>query len=731
MQTNSRRALQRLGVGAGVVIIGLLLADSVSARTDQAEIDWLKERSMLLNAMALTAEIEGTGVQWLHAYGEARPEDFLEQASAWFAAYPEAIIGRPDTPVLETLGDPELLRLLSEIGIDAIHTGPMKRAGSVVDRSYRPTIDGYFDRIESAIDPAFGDVVAYRSMVRGARANGIAIIGDLIPGHTGKGPDFRLAERNVSGFPGVFSMVAIDPEDWSLLPSVPAGKDSVNLPIETVTRLMEKQYIVGPLEFVVFKRPGIKETSWSATDVVEGIDGVQRRWVYLHFFKEGQPSLNWLDPGFGAQRLIAGDALQSLRTLGVTALRLDATMFLGMERRFDGRRGWVGDHPLSAHATATVAMLTRKFGGYSFQETNTSLATLRQTLATGPELAYDFTTRPGWIYALVTGDAGPLRLLLRQLLENGVRPMRLVHGVQNHDELMLEATHLALNGDTTFAHETETATGRELFKRIPQETLAATTGPKRSYNEGFAMSPGVCSTVAGLAAAALGVERLDAITPELTVRIRQLHLAAAAFNALIPGALVLSGWDLVGALPVPRDKVAERMADNDCRWLNRGAYDLLAANPTAEASPAGLPRAVSLYGSLPEQRRSPDSFASRLKDMLAVRRATDLQNGRMIAVPEVPNEGLVVSVHELPGGGNGGGTASHAVTAVNFGRTAIEDRVDLGGLAVAEARRVFSTVAGTLDERLDGGDGAGGSMMTSIPIRLAPFEASVILVREP
>ncbi len=79
-----------------------------------------------------------------------------------------------------------------------------------------------------------------------------------------------------------------------------------------------------------------------------GVDGVDRRWVYLHYFKEGQPSLNWLDPSFAAQRLVIGDALHSLGVLGARMLRLDANGFLGVEMR-PGRSGLVRGASAFAH----------------------------------------------------------------------------------------------------------------------------------------------------------------------------------------------------------------------------------------------------------------------------------------------------------------------------------------------------------------------------------------------
>ena len=71
----------------------------------------------------------------------------------------------------------------------------------------------------------------------------------------------------------------------------------------------------------------------------------RRRWVYLHYFKAGQPSLNWLDPSFAAQQLVIGDALHCLDVMGARGLRLDANGFLGVERRA-GENAWSESHPL-------------------------------------------------------------------------------------------------------------------------------------------------------------------------------------------------------------------------------------------------------------------------------------------------------------------------------------------------------------------------------------------------
>ncbi len=695
------------------------LPNTGAERQASTSIEWLKDHSMLLRYDTLVRSFAGQSSQWHHAYGLSRPEDALNLSSVWLAAYPESLMGPRGAQVLEVMGNEQLHQALSEIGVEAIHTGPMKRSGSITGTEYGPSIDGNFDRIELVVDPNYGDQILYQELVDTARRNGITIIGDLVPGHTGKGPDFRLAEQGVPGFPGLYTMIEIDPKDWSVLPAVPAGEDSVNLSQDMAITLRQLGYdLIGPLDVEVFARPGIKESSWSVTDKVHGIDGQERRWAYLHVFKQGQPSLNWSDPSFGAQRLLTADLLHSLKVLGTRGLRLDATMFLGVEPRPEPEKGWLAGHPLSTQVTDLLGMMIRKFGGFSFQELNIDLDNVKASLSSGPEFNYDFTTRPGYLYALVTADGGPLRLMLRQMLEYGIQPIRMVHGLQNHDELMLETTHLSVHGDQVFEYEGTQERGERLFEKIHQAVIGQTTGDKAPYNQAFAMSPGICSTMAGLIAASLEINDLAEITPEQIEQIKQIHLLAAAYNALQPGVFVLSGWDLVGALPIPMESVAELAADNDARWINRGGYDLLGAAPDEERSIRGLPKARSLYGSLPDQLQDPDSFASRLKAMFALRDSHGIAQSELVAVPVVSNPGVVVLVNKLPR--QEGKSQSWQVTALNFGRSAIEETLELPGLP-GEAEALWSNLEGPIAETV-------AFANESLTFQLAALEARLIVV---
>src|SRR3712207_4438385 len=227
------------------------------------------------------------------------------------------------------------------------------------------------------------DEETFRRLTDVADAHGGSVIDDIVPGHTGKGADFRLAEMAFKDYPGIYHMVEIPPEDWHLLPDVPEGRDAVNLDPATERALSEAGYIIGELQRVIFYTPGVKETNWSATAPVVGTDGAARRWVYLHYFKEGQPSINWLDPSFAGMRLVIGDVLHSLADLGSSALRLDANGFLGVERSVDGMPAWSEGHPLSEAANHLIASMVRKVGGFTFQELNLTIDDIAATSEAG------------------------------------------------------------------------------------------------------------------------------------------------------------------------------------------------------------------------------------------------------------------------------------------------------------------------------------------------------------
>jgi trehalose synthase len=637
-------------------------------------VGWLRRESMLAHASRIAGRFSGVRDVWRSPFAQPNPAAAIRKSSVWFTAYPASMITKSGYSFLDTLADDELWRAFAAIGINAVHTGPLKRAGGVFGRELTPSIDGHFDRISTQIDEVFGTEREFRRLCEVAAAHGGIVIDDIVPGHTGKGADFRLAEMKVGDYPGIYHMVEIPREDWHLLPPVPAGRDSVNLDRQAEDRLEQAGYIVGRLQRVIFHDPGIKDTNWSATAPVTGPDGIERRWVYLHYFKDGQPSINWLDPTFAGMRLVIGDALHSLGHLGAAGLRLDANGFLGVERNSrSGAPAWSEGHPLSHAVNQVIASMVRKVGGFTFQELNLSIDDIRKTSRYGADLSYDFVNRPAYVHALATGDTEFLRLTLNTALQQRLPPVRLVHALQNHDEMTYELVHFAgTHRDEVFRFRGSELTGAELAATIRRELTERLTGPAAPYNAIFTTN-GIASTTATIVAASLGYSDIRTLSPAQIESIRRAHLLLAMFNALQPGVFALSGWDLCGLLTLKPSAVSSLLAAGDTRWIHRPAYDLMGYRPGATRSRAGMPRGCSLYGSLPDQLTDPTSFASRLRHILAVRTRYGISTAVQVDVPDAPDPALLVIVHRLDGG-------HMQATVLNFANRPVADPVTSGHL---------------------------------------------------
>ena len=688
--------------------------------TNPSYVEWLVRQSMLKDADVLARQLSGQPTMWRNAYARPDARRAIATSDVWFTAYPISLITRPGQSFLSALGDEELWSVFERIGITAVHTGPVKRAGGIEGWGETPSVDGHFDRISTAIDATFGTEDEFRALCDVADSHGGSIIDDIVPGHTGKGADFRLAEMGFKDYPGIYHMVAIPPEDWHLLPDVPEGYDSVNLDPATEHTLAEHGYIIGALQRVIFYTPGVKETNWSATAPSIGPDGVTRRWVYLHYFKQGQPSINWLDPTFAGMRLVIGDALHSLGELGTSALRLDANGFLGVEKSAEGLPAWSEGHPLSHAANHIIAGMVRKVGGFTFQELNLTMEDIRDTGAVGADLSYDFVTRPGYHHALATANTEFLRLALNTALETGVEPVQLVHGMQNHDELTYELVHWATtHRDTVYPFRHGEHTGAEIAEAVRTDLTEKLT-VDADYNLVFTQN-GIACTTASLIAATRGKARLEDITDDDVPAIRDAHLLLAKYNSWQPGVFALSGWDLTGSLTLPADDVRHLISSGDTRWIERGAHDLLDVAPEAAGSASGMPRARSLYGSLGAQQHDPDSFLAGLRDVLRIRSDNGVAVASQIDIPQVGHPSMLVMVHRLDGGDRRLDDAPLQITVLNFSGETIDGTV----------RSEFLTPQSTAVDAATGDVVGRVDELQSFALELGPYAGLFLLLEPP
>jgi trehalose synthase len=291
--------------------------------------------------------------------------------------------------------------------------------------------------------------------------------------------------------------------------------------------------------------------------------------------------------------------------------------------------------------------MVRKVGCFTFQELNLTIDDIKVTSEAGADLSYDFINRPAYHHALAMADTEFLRLTLNESLTLGVDPVQLVHALQNHDELTYELVHFTtLHHDDLYSYHGEEITGGVLAETIRQDLCDRLTGESAPYNQIFSTN-GIASTTGTVIAAALGYTTIDNLSHEQIHKIRQAHLLLAMFNALQPGVFSLSGWDLLGMLTIDPDEIASLLATGDTRWIHRSAYDLLGFQPQAGEAASGMPKAVSMYGPLPQQLEDPFSFVSQLRRILALRKRYGIATSSQIDVPVVSNKAMLVMVHRL------------------------------------------------------------------------------------
>ncbi len=635
---------------------------------------------MLFSADRLAKDYSGKSSQWQYPYARPNAKTPLERAPNWISIYPYSLITEDDVSVLEFLGSNDLWNALEQLGIQAINTGPMKRAGGL-EKS--PSIDGGFDRTAYQIDAQFGTYPEYLKMVERAKKNEGMIIGNLIPGHTGLGPDFHLALKNYRDYPGLYHMVSIEEKDWETLPKVQKDELSANLSLRDVEFLRKQGYITGPLEHVIF--PDMKETNWSITKQIKGTDGVNRRWVYLHYFKSAEPTLNWLDPSFAANRLVAGDVISSISILKNQMVRIDANAFLGIEMSENARKAWSEGHPLSLTASDQIAQLIRKLGGFSFQEVNLGYLAIKAYLENGADLSYDFSSRSALINAFIYQNVDLLRINYDLMRQYRLQPIHLVHALQNADGINYTQNQLRDLPDSLFSYQGGSLNGFDLSRKIElEDKKALSLGNYNIQNEA-----GPNGTTASLIAAALGIKDITRLTKEQVKKIKKAHLLFAFFNAMQPGAFSISAWDLVGALPLS-EKETKQYDSKDMRWSARGAVSLL-YNSLEKKNQFDLPRAKEIYGPLLKQLKCPNSFASQLKKILKVRITSNIATGRLLEVLPSSHEGVLLLLHELPG------TKFLELTALNFQDEPISEEVLIPGTEETGAINLMERCAESKD----------------------------------
>lgn len=277
-----------------------------------------------------------------------------------------------------------------------------------------------------------------------------------------------------------------------------------------------------------------------------------------------------MDPTYNGRLTQSGDIVRHVVDLGVTVNRLDAVPFIGIEVIENSPALETFTTTLAIMGTNDLAFVHRKLGGWTWVELNVAAPEYLRYLENGPDVGYDFVTRAQTLHPLINADARVLRIAHRNLVDSGLPHSRLIHALQNHDEIAYQL--ISLRAQEQVQYGDQTIGGTELADMILAEAQAATAGEAAPYNALYRPAEnGIATTYLGFIGPALGINPFEA-TPQQVETLKEAHVMLAHVSAMQPGVFALSQWDLIGALPIDRSLIQDRLEAGDLRWINAAPW---------------------------------------------------------------------------------------------------------------------------------------------------------------
>ena len=603
-------------------------------RPSPSYVQWLERQSLRVQAGEYTSLLTASPLQWRAASVDNAPagrtpgrvRDLLAAADIWLLVNPHDLLLPPRASVWHTLR--EALPSLATLGIRGMHAGPTAEPASVWHTHAHPP-DGAdtTDAPDAAqapvsLQPAhyMGTDEEFAAFAAQAEQAQWQLGADILPPATGLGPDFMLAAQDVRDYPGLYMMVEAPRTLWHHLPP-PASSPWQGRPLDArAVALLAGEGLVPPAlarDALPLPCPG----GWAITGPVRGHNGESRRLVYRYDQSPADALLHWDSPTGSARALLMASVINEVGVRRQTLAGLHLAPALGLDATTENAaHPPTGALPTLEPAPSLLRDLSRearRCGGWSVQWDALPPALLPLQQQAGVDFCQDSLTAPLTLYALLTGDAHPLRQALRGMLAAGVDYSRLARSSPGNTPLPLYTAPLA--------------TSAEMQRRL----LAKATELGWAH---AGDATGLRGSTAAWAATSLGLSPQAATQPQHGEAIAVRHLLVLRVLAGLPGLVALHGQDVRGTLAP------------GAFALTPGATDI--------ASRSGQAAAPTLYPCPGTAREH--AFFHGLTRIAQARRSLQLAQWRVREVPDAPANALVVTLQHPD-------TGQHVVLAANFG----------------------------------------------------------------
>lgn len=641
---------------------GFSMESEIMGRANPGYVQWLEKQAMLTTSEKFSTVVSGTNLFWLGPYEKPRVEMMLNIAPVWLTFDAARTIPASTGSVASVLQSDRYLRTIQDIGIRGIHIESMRESGAIWGS---PAVQRQLgdDTVSYLFSKGFGDEKSFDTFLRKANKRGMIVGDTVVPFATGRGADYFLSARGLESYKGLYCMIEVPRELWKNLPEITTRTRAVLIDDVSLRTLRRARILPPPLVRESMELP-LTPLHWYATDVVQGLDGNGRRFVYLGHGSEARPVLNWNDPSKNARRLVSGSLIQQIGILHAAMTSVSVSPLYGLEPSYpnaDLSGFGVGD--TAVQAARDIAQEVRRYGGWTFLQDNLPLPNIKAATESGVDFAVNHSFSTAAEYAYATGDASMLTQSLFTVLQMGIDPKRFINRIQPEPYIDFSFPFMF---NPTQKHN---STISKKYLDVVQQKMSVNGGDVFFHGSKLYLTP------AAFVANVQGIRDYRKMTKEQRQSVSDGLTLLGHTQAMQPGIFMLSADELLGVLPL-RAGVLEYSTEEDALRQNvAGAYDLTSRGGNNILSEIGLPKASTVFDDLETEVRMVETFAGNMRRIIKLREALSMQTSTVVQIPKAKNRGVLIQVFQLSPKNSLKATA--AVNVINFGELAAAEEFSL------------------------------------------------------
>lgn len=401
-------------------------ADTRLPRADSRYIGWLEKES-IFNAIPEKIKIvSGTQFAWNFSSAKHDKENILAVSPVWLQLNPFKLAYNDQTPLKIFLNNTKLLK---DAQINGLYFYPSKSA------SFEDLYDNSTEKRSKQYSPTSLSLAKNIGTEKDLLQLGLQQIytaGNVLPASLGIGSDFLLALHGVREYPGLFMMVEVPKQLWHILP--PADKQNSFTPAELSPAQLQQLKEAGLIPHS-FYRDYFKDfplSSFAVSNEITGYDGVTRRWLYRYVNNPYTSVLNFYDPSFQTQRIIAGSLIEEIGILKQGLISISVQDIWGQESVLDtAKTKNISALTYPQPALYTLENINRAahgYGAWTFCRDTFAPELIKLLQKAQTDFAADTLLMPALEQAFIQENNAPLVKAFHYLQEQKIDEQSLWHG---------------------------------------------------------------------------------------------------------------------------------------------------------------------------------------------------------------------------------------------------------------------------------------------------------------